>query len=358
LGSVSGISAKTFVNVCPSALVEVEFTEAVKAIWNQTPKLAGFCDSQYFCEAALFGMVKEGVDICRTSQLFGISHRVVSLVSSLVQAPGLSRLFHRILDSAIAFTKEVGMCAPDTFWFTIFEDDGRHIHHESGYMKLKLFGESIKKRAECVAGGREVVVIEQGHELDRATRKEGKFRVLVRSIDPYLTAEENQNHRSVFERSFGAVRFSCDTENRSGGAHRTIITLPHGLPYINSRVLIPTDGIETVELTPIVVGCFGLERQITQLNNALNVGEIRILQPLIQGTLIPGVNPGWTVLADQFLQGSVEDENTGELRGLLGRLLETLERAVEFHGNNPEVAQQPFLESGFRVGKLSGSAGI
>jgi hypothetical protein len=183
-------------------------------------------------------------------------------------------------------------------------------------------------------------VISHGHELDPLMAKEDTFRVLVRKIDPYLTAEESQNHRPVFERSFGAARFSCDIPEKSGAAIRTIITLPFGLPYITSRVLIPKNGIEIVKLKPIVVACFDLQKKITELKNSLDAGEIKVVAPVIKGVLLTEVNEGWQSFADNFLRGPIEDENTTKLRRLLSQLLETLERAVEFHGKDPETARQ------------------
>jgi hypothetical protein len=342
--SFMGISAESFLNACPSALSEAAFTKEIKVIRDRTPKLIGFCDSQYFTEAALFAMVKDGVEVCRAANFFRISHRGVSLLLSLMQTRGLSKLYQRTLESIAQLIKEevaAGVVALETFWLTIFDDGNRYIHHESGFTYLPNFEGFIKERAKCVAGGRKVVVIQQGHELDPKAKTDKEFRVLIRKVDPYFTDEENQNNRSVFERSFGAVRFSYDIAKKDGGAHRTIITLSHGLPYLNSRVLIPENGIKIMDLKPIVVSCLDLKKKINTLNDAIDVGEIRVLQPQIKGTLMTEVNDGWHALADQFLQGKVEDENTLEMRRLFSQLLETLERAVEFHGKDPVASQLP-----------------
>jgi hypothetical protein len=346
-GSVSSISAATFLNACPSARKEAAFTDAVREIRKQTPKLVGFCDSQYFCEVALFAMVQDGVAVCRASNFFGICQRAMIVSASLMQARGLWKLFERTLNSIRELKKEAtaaGICALETFWFAIFENGDRYVYHESGFMQLALFAESIEKRAEYVAGGRKVNVVKTGYELDRATANKREFRVFVRKIDPYLTPEENRNHRSVFERSFGASRFSYDRPNEDGGATRTIITLPHGLPSANSRILIPKDGIEIIELKPIACACIDLQKHITDLNDALDVGEIRILEPQIKGVLLTEVQEGWKAYPERFLQGSVDDENTMEMRRLLSQMLETLERSVEFHGKDPEPLRRPLHE--------------
>jgi hypothetical protein len=292
----------------------------------------------------LFAMVQNGVDVCRKSRLFGMGQRAVSLLSWLMQARGLWKLFQHTLDSISQLKKDAaaaGICALETFWFTIFENGDRYIHHESGFTQLHQFAEFIEKRAECVAGGRKVVVIKTGHELSEATAKQSEFRVLMRKIDPYVPPDKNRNHKSVFERSFGAVQFSYDRPSAGGGAVRTVITLPHGLPCANSRILVPKDGIELFELKPIVCACVDLQKQITELNDALDAGEIRTLEPQIKGALLTEVQEGWKAYPERFLQGSLDDEDTMEMRRLLSQLLETLERSVEFHGKDPEPARKP-----------------
>jgi hypothetical protein len=134
---------------------------------------------------------------------------------------------------------------------------------------------------------------------------------------------------------------------------RTILTLPHSVPYLNSRIQVPLENIEKVEYSPIEYCCQNLQLQVDRINEAIAREDYRALQPLLQGSLVVQVNEGPQKMAEVFLAGAAENQHTMNLRSIFRVFLETNRRGVVAHGlyaqKNPVYnTLQEVLDSGLK----------
>jgi hypothetical protein len=253
-----------------------------------------------------------------------------------------------------------------------FQDRSVFVYRETQLANMWQVMEKLKARGAVLSDGKPVMVQNDGEELDFTKLDPANYYIHVKAVEQHFTAEERRRRMTVFEQNHDVSRFYFDLPfsktAQSSIEHcwlkRTILTLPHPIPHLNSRVAIPPENIQKLEYSPIEYCCQNLQLQVDRIDDAVIRNDYRALQPLLQGSLVVQVNEGPQKMAEVFLAGAAENEHTMNLRAIFRLFLETNRKAVDAHDvyakKNPiyyplqeeldsglkrlRVALQPFLK--------------
>jgi hypothetical protein len=220
-----------------------------------------------------------------------------------------------------------------------FQDRSVYIYRETQLANLWQVMEKLKARGSVISGGKPVIVVNEGEELDFTKLDPSNYYVHVKAVEQYFTADERRNRVTVFEQNHGVTRFYFDLPYSKSAQQsiehcwlkRTIFTLPSAMPHLNSRIAIPPENIKKLEYSPIEYCCQSLQLQVDRIDEAVARADYKALQPLLQGSLIVQVNEGPKKMAEVFLAGAAENEHTMNLRTIFRLFLESNRRAVDAH---------------------------
>jgi hypothetical protein len=151
--------------------------------------------------------------------------------------------------------------------------------------------------------------------------------VHVSAVEPFFTVEERPNHITVIEEKHGVTRFCFDlplSESVSSSIKhcwlkRMIFPLPSARPYSNSRLTSSAGRLRKLEYSPIEYDRETLCPKVDHVEEARVRGEIKALQPLLQGSLIIQANEHSKTMAEVFLAGAAENEYIMSLRAIFIR---------------------------------------
>jgi hypothetical protein len=336
--------AKCFVEACPSAASECTCSEAARRILAVTPGIRGFCDSKYFCECGLIYLIQMSIDTCRLAALFELCTKIHSLLRPLAENRRLWKVLGKHFQNGAMTWMVLAQASGKndrnlgTYYRILFETGEVFIYRETKLANLWTVNEKMKVRAGVIAGGRTVKVENEGDNLDGSKSDPAIYRVHVKAVEPYFTAAERKNRVTAFEQNHNVTRFFYDLPVYEGGRSfehcglkRTIFTLPNPMPYLNSRVQIPSTGITEEKYSPISRACQELVRQVGRISEAAKLADYQGLQALLQGSLITQVNEGPKKMAEVFLTGANENEDTMQLRKIFRDYLDANALGVQVH---------------------------
>jgi hypothetical protein len=359
--------ALAFTAACPPASGEVSNT----TILIDSPNVRGWCRSVYFCESGLIELIYTAMTSAKRAMLFEVAIRISNLLRPLAELRRLWPLLQRQFDdAAFAWQAIVSVGSKSdralgNYYRVQFQDRSVYVYRETHLANLWQVMEKLKARAAVLAGGKPVVVQNDGEELVAAKLDPANYYVHVKAVEQHFTAEERRQRMTVFEQNHDVRRFYFDLPfskmAQSSIEHcwlkRTIFVLPQPIPYLNSRVHIPPENIQKLEYSPIEYCCQNLQLQVDRIDDAVQKsqleGDYRSLQPLIQGSLIVQVNEGPQKMAEVFLAGATENQHTMNLRAIFRLFLEANRKAVEAHESfatkNPVyTALQEELDAGLK----------
>lgn len=331
--------AKSFISACPSASKEICSNE----LMNDLPKIPGFCTTKYFCECGLIFIIQTSMDTCKRAQLFELSTKVHSLLRPLIEYRHLWRILEKHFQNgelSWSFLEQFGTKTDrllGTYFKVEYQTGEIYIYREAQLINLWQFSAKIKMRLAMIADGKEIVICNDGAELNPEKFEEGKFYIHIKAVEQYFTPEERKMRVTVFEQNHNVDKFYFDLPYsktaQSSIEHcylkRTIFKLPNPIPYIVSRVRIPNENIEQIDFTPIEYSCQNLQKQVDNITDATKRKDFPGLQLLLQGSLLVQVNEGPKKVAETFLTGAREDNNTATLRKIFREFLKANEAAVK-----------------------------
>jgi hypothetical protein len=332
--------ANSFTEACPNA-----YEEAVRESNRQCVKLFRYCSPSIFSEFALIQLLQLAMTTCKRAMLWELSLKLHSLLCPLAEERHLWAVLEmQYLNSSVAWGAILAMGSKTdrvlgNYYRVQFQNGGYFIYRETQLANMWEVIGKLKGRGAVFAQGREVVVINNGEELDPTTFEPDKFHIHVKAVLPYFTPEERKSRMTFFEQNHNVNKFYFDLpfskSAQSSIEHcwlkRTIFVLPHAIPYLNSRVKVPAENIQRLEYSPIEYCCQSLQHQVDLIQDAVIREDWRALQPLLQGSLITQVNEGPMKMAEVFLTGATENDHTKNLRQIFRLFLETNAAALEKH---------------------------
>lgn len=333
--------ATMFCIAAPSAVSEICPDERVK----QLPNSRGFCTSKYFSEYGLLYLLINAVDTCKRAQLYEMLQKFHSVLTAIAEYRHLWQPMSRYYMTG-SFSWEVinnNRTANDrslgNYYRVQFMDGKVYIYRETKLANLWQVCERLKVSTQFISEGKEVVVINEGEELNPKNFEENKYYIHVKSVLQYFTSDERKKRVTVFEQNHNISQFYFDIpiskSAQSSIEHcslkRTIFTIPHPLPYIVKRVEVPKENIKNIIFSPIEFSCQNLQKQIDLIEEACARNDFQALQPLIQGSLLVQVNEGPKKIAEVFLGSGVETNQTRELRNIFRKFIEANSHAVHLH---------------------------
>jgi hypothetical protein len=103
------------------------------------------------------------------------------------------------------------------------------------------------------------------------------------------------------------------------------------MPYIVSRIRIPSDRIQRIDYSPIEWAYQQLGEKVDRIKKAVALEDLAALRPLLQGSIIPTVNEGPKKMAEVFLNGATENERTMMLRKLFRKFVKAADEGIKAH---------------------------
>ncbi|OHT03901.1 Dedicator of cytokinesis family protein [Tritrichomonas foetus] len=338
--------AKKFCLAAPSAISEV----VPLSIVNNLPKSRAYCTSKYFCEYGMIYLVMTAMEKCKRAALYELQTKIHSILSVIAEYRHLwSNLKKHYVTGSLAWLViEKNMTSTDralgNYYRVQFQDGRNYIYRETKLANLWQVCERLKSSTaqSPEVKGKEVVVVNEGEELNPEKLDADKYYIHVKSVQPYFTSDERKKRVTVFEQNHNINQFYFDLpiskSAQSSIEHcslkRTIFTLPYPLPYIVKRVEIPRQNIKTLMFSPIEFSCQNLQKQIDLIEEAIARNDFTALQPLLQGSLLVQVNEGPKKIAEVFLGTGNENEHTLELRNIFRQFIEANTRAVLLHAEH------------------------
>ena len=358
----SDSAAAKFLVACPSAISEI----ISPSIAQNLPRIRGYCSSKYFSEYGLIFLIMTAMDHCKRASLYELSTKIHYLLSPIAEYRHLWQLMqkHFFTGSHSWSVIETFSTSSDrslgNYYKVQFQNGGTYIYRETNYANIWEIRDRLTKTSKYLSGGKEVVVINEGDELPTSGLDSDKYYIHVKAVTQYFTSEERMKRITVFEQNHNIDQFYFDIpfskSSQTSIEHcclkRKIIKLPHPLPYIVKRVLIPPENITEEIFSPIQYSCQNLQKQIDLIEEACARKMYKQLQPLIQGSLLVTVNEGPQKIAEVFLGRDDQDEEyQAQLRAIFRQFLKTNEKAVYIHAEyvkqNPVYAMlQDELEAG------------
>ncbi|KAH0795942.1 Dedicator of cytokinesis family protein [Histomonas meleagridis] len=334
--------AKSFISACPSASSEV----CPDKLLEDLPKIPGFCTTKYFCECGLIFIIQTTMDTCKRASLFELSTKIHSLLRPLIEYRHLWRVLEKHFQNgeiSWSFLDQFGAKndrSLGTYFRVKFQTGEIYIYREAQLVNLWQFSNKIKQRSNLIANGKPIEIINEGLDFNPDKLEKDKFYVHIKSVEQYFTPEEKKTRVTVFEQNHNVSRFYFDLPYSKTAQQsiehcylkRTIYTLPHPMPYIVSRVKIPPENIQQIDYTPIEYSCSNLSKQLENIKEATKRKDFKTMQLLLQGSLLVQVNEGPKKMAEVFLNGSTENQNTANLRRIFREFLKANEQAVKLHG--------------------------
>ena len=353
--------ALNFLNIDPAVVFEVSTDE----ICRDLPDMPGFCTSKYFSECGFLRLIRRAEDISKANQMFELIPKIRQISRPLLE---FRRLWNTLGDKykmnaeLVLLLKVEGEKAQNGNYYRVeFQTGETYIYRVTQFSNLWQVSDRMKSKARLTAGNREVIVINDGEDLSQTKMDPNKFYVHVKAVEPYLTEKEKQQKLTLFElnrmlsRFYFDLPYSKDAQKSLEHLYlkRTIFTIRSPVIHILPRVLIPPEDVKKNIFSPIEYSCQLLQAQIDKIDDATHKGDIKTLQPLIQGSLLTQVNEGPKRVAEVFLTGAKEDKYTQALRKLFRTFLTVNQRAVLEHGkwaaNNPMFKDlQEELENGMK----------
>jgi len=331
-----------FEGACPSASAEI----CPESVMKDLPFMPGYCTSKYFTEFGLIYLIQNSMETCKVAALFELSTRIHSLLGPIASRRRLWRVLqkHYITGSlswsiaAKLYTSSDRMLG--SYYKVQFQDIGVFIYRETELSNLWQVIDKLQKSSQYFSKGKPVQVITEGEELNESNLDKEKYYVHIKFVNQYFTPEENKKRVTVFEKNHNITQFYFDlplSKSSQAGMEdcrlkRTIITIPHPLPYLINRVKVPKGGITTQIFSPIEYACQNLQRQVSLITEACAKQSFKELQPLLQGSLLVQVNEGPAKIAEVFLSRSNDEEHTSQLRRIFRDFLEIVRRALKLHG--------------------------
>lgn len=345
--------ATMFCIAAPSAISEICPDDKVQHL----PDSKGFCSSKYFCEYGLLCLLLKAVNTCKLAELYEITQKFHSVLTIIAEYRHLWQNMSRYY-LTVSFAWQVtnnSRTADDrslgNYYLVQFMDGKTYIYRETMLANIWEVLGRLKQSTSFISEGKEVVVTNEGEQLDPSTFEPNKYYVHLKSVQQYFTSEERKERVTVFEQNHNISQFYFDIPLSKSNSiehcslKRTIITIPHPLPYIVKRVEVPKENIKSTIFSPIEYSIQNLQKQIDLIEEAcarmkLNMNEkqhvvnLQSLQRLIQGTLLVQVNEGPKKIAEVFLGSGEQNSKTRELRNIFRKFIEANVHAVKIHSEN------------------------
>jgi hypothetical protein len=200
----------------------------------------------------------------------------------------------------------------------------------------------MRELAKVYADGRELVVTNEGGELQPRNFEPGKYYVLVKALRQYFSPSERDKRVTVFEQNHDVSQFYFDIPLKPGTQpmaerrlKRYIFTSLHSLPYIVQRVEIPKHKIDVRELSAIDANCKDLLLQCEKIEDASRRKNFFSLSPTLKGALLTEVNEGPIKMAEVFLSDNNDEVKNQDsrmtLRALFRRFIQANAEGLQAH---------------------------
>lgn len=334
--------ANSFKIPCPSANHEI----CPDNLMRDIPTIPGFCTSKYFCECGLMQIIQMTIETCNRANLYELGTKVHQLLRPLAEARHLYKILEKHYKNGALFWTVIEQVKSKSdrelgrYYRVEFQNGDIYIYRETAFANLWQVSEKFKEKAKIFAEGKPIVVLNDGEDLSQAKMEPDKYYVHIKSVEQYFTNEEKENRITAFEQNHNIVKFYFDLPYSKSAQQsighlmlkRTIYTIQYPMPYIVSRVPVSPQNIEKIIFSPIEYCCESLQKQVDKINEAASRRDFTALQPLIQGSLLTQVNEGPKKMAEVFLTGAQENENTLMLRKLFREFLKVNTEAVKVHG--------------------------
>jgi hypothetical protein len=304
------------------------------------------------------------MELCRRAQMFELATWILPLLSPIAESRHVWALLHKEFSTGVHAWRIIQATSTNNdrslgkYYRVQFSDPTmkngvrNFIYRDNQLGNLWQVNDKLRNSAAFHAGGKTVEVINEGEELNVATLDQDTYYIHVKAVKQYFTSKERKTRHTVFEQHHNVTRFSFDIpvqkSSQSSIEHcwlkRTILTLPHPMPYIVRRVEIPPENIEQVMFSPIEYSCQNIRGQNDLIEQALITQDFVELQRLLHGSLLVQVNEGPMKIAQVFLSGLNPDKanepHVVELRAVFRDFLEINQRAVVVHDLYVQQNQQ------------------
>ena len=331
---------QAFKDICPSAIEQLS-----KKTIMDPPKIKGFCSSKYFTKFGLIYLVQSAMQMCKQAQLFELTTKVHHLLGPLAEERKLWKVISQSFASASISWSAVEQFSSGndrqlgSYYRVQFQSkpEGVYIYHER-LPQLWSVTPLYVKSAEVLADGKQVEGINEGTELNEEKMDKNKYYVHVKAVLPFYP--DGESRVTVFEKNNNVQDFYFDLPFYKGKGktientylQRTMYHLNHPIPYMVKRVFVEKENITVTEYSPIQKCCLDLTQIIEKIDEAIAKEDFQALQPLLQGALLTQVNDGPKKMAEVFLTGGIENENTDKLRKLFRQFLRANSEGVKLHG--------------------------
>ena len=290
------------------------------------------------------------IDACKRAKFFELSSRIQSLLSPIAAHRKLWQFLKNYYTTGVFSWQIISNLTTSNDrnlgnYYRIQFYDGKckhnYIYRETNFSNLWQVSKRLQKSSEFYAKGLNVVVVNEGEEINIDKTEPGNYYIHVRSVAPYFEPNEIKKRITVFEQNHNIskfyydIPFSKDSQSsiRNCWLNRTIYTIPYPMPYIIKRVEIPSENIKKETYTPIQYSNYNIRKQIYALEEAISRKDCICLQPLLQGSLLVQVNEGPKRIAEIFLSDEEENEDKQELRNTFRLFLKVNSIAVKMHSN-------------------------
>ena len=355
--------ARYFASVCPSAVDEV-------CTITDLPNFKGYCTSKFFNDYWFITHIELTLDRALKSAIYEMFTRIHRLIrpyaefyhlwSFLSKGAKNNIICVQVAEKESTSTDRVFGC----YYLVQFQETRTrprksYVYHLSKPIGMWGFAEMLRKEYDGVFDSKAVSVDNDKEGLDPSRFSDGKYHIFVKAVEQEFTSEESNQRVTVFERNYNVSSFSFsipsrETSMRKMRQRKTVIAIPHSVPYIEPRIEVSEHDINVVELSPIECSCLNIHKKAYELSEAIRARDIGNVSAQIQGAILTQVNAGPLLIAEVFLSGTVEDEHTAALRSELRELLNLLEQGLRLHrevsGKDPKYKRpQEQMDNQFPV---------
>jgi len=209
--------------------------------------------------------------------------------------------------------------------------------------------------------GNKVEVLTSNEDINVEKLDPKKCYIQIAAVSPHFTHEEAEERGTRFEQNFNVNKFVFEQGFTDGGKgqtddlaqqkkKKTLFTTRLPLPYVKTRVEVVNK--EVVILSPIENAIELIVRQTAKVTEELLATPPRIksLQQVIQGSVVPMVNPGPLRICEIFLAPGTIKNNVYD-RALVHQLMNAMEKfvrqcgfAIKFNNSLIDETHKKFQE--------------
>ena len=293
---------------------------------SDPPLVPGFCDSSRFNEQGVFSLIYRILDLCEETKLIDLSTMLIDLCwpvfeywHSFTELKNVFAKFQKLFNLYNDNVEDQKEYTDNYFRVTLFgerlkDENGKmYIYRTKPLTHIVNFTEYILGQYKAIFGKDCVEQIKEGKKVDTSTLNL-KFLVYIQVtfVNPLTSS------RSNIQTFYLDLPFLKDSSNHLQGTIekqwllRTFFTTTNPLPNVLSRTEVDQSKTYEKEYPPIRVAYKQLRERTEDINRAISTNDMKTLQRLLQGSLLPQVNEGPLKVAQAFLPNN----NTAEAEKL------------------------------------------